>query len=50
MQGMSITFVSTATMATAFSLRDLRMRTENYKNAIIGSGVGGKFLAWYLAE
>jgi pyruvate/2-oxoglutarate dehydrogenase complex dihydrolipoamide dehydrogenase (E3) component len=26
------------------------MRTEHYKNVIIGSGAGGKLLAWYLAE
>ena len=26
------------------------MRTENYRNVIIGSGEGGKFLAWHLAR
>jgi pyruvate/2-oxoglutarate dehydrogenase complex dihydrolipoamide dehydrogenase (E3) component/pimeloyl-ACP methyl ester carboxylesterase len=26
------------------------MTTENYKNIIIGSGEGGKFLAWHLAK
>jgi pyruvate/2-oxoglutarate dehydrogenase complex dihydrolipoamide dehydrogenase (E3) component len=26
------------------------MRTENYKNVIIGSGEGGKYLAWHLAQ
>jgi pyruvate/2-oxoglutarate dehydrogenase complex dihydrolipoamide dehydrogenase (E3) component len=25
------------------------MTTENYKNLIIGSGEGGKYLAWHLA-
>src|SRR5215469_1948076 len=26
------------------------MLTENYKNVIIGSGEGGKYLAWHLAQ
>lgn len=26
------------------------MASENYKNIIIGSGEGGKFLAWHLAQ
>ncbi len=26
------------------------MRVENYKNVIIGSGEGGKYLAWHLAQ
>src|SRR5215468_597493 len=26
------------------------MRTENYRNVIIGSGEGGKVLAWHLAR
>jgi pyruvate/2-oxoglutarate dehydrogenase complex dihydrolipoamide dehydrogenase (E3) component len=26
------------------------MNTENYKNVIIGSGEGGKYLAWHLAQ
>jgi len=26
------------------------MTTHNYKNIIIGSGEGGKYLAWHLAE
>jgi pyruvate/2-oxoglutarate dehydrogenase complex dihydrolipoamide dehydrogenase (E3) component len=26
------------------------MSVENYKNVIIGSGEGGKYLAWHLAQ
>src|SRR5215831_1958502 len=26
------------------------MSTENYKNVVIGSGEGGKYLAWHLAR
>jgi pyruvate/2-oxoglutarate dehydrogenase complex dihydrolipoamide dehydrogenase (E3) component len=26
------------------------MSVENYKNLIIGSGEGGKYLAWHLAQ
>src|SRR5215469_10675696 len=26
------------------------MTTQNYKNIIIGSGEGGKYLAWHLAQ
>jgi hypothetical protein len=27
----------------------LNMNVENYRNVIIGSGEGGKYLAWHLA-
>jgi pyruvate/2-oxoglutarate dehydrogenase complex dihydrolipoamide dehydrogenase (E3) component len=26
------------------------MNVENYRNVIIGSGEGGKYLAWHLAQ
>jgi hypothetical protein len=28
----------------------LNMNVENYRNVIIGSGEGGKYLAWHLAQ
>lgn len=33
-----------------FDSGDLAMRTEHYKNLVIGSGEGGKYLAWHLAK
>ena len=33
-----------------FDSGDLAMRTEHYKNVVIGSGEGGKYLAWHLAK
>ena len=32
------------------SMRGPAMSVENYKNVIIGSGEGGKYLAWHLAQ
>jgi pyruvate/2-oxoglutarate dehydrogenase complex dihydrolipoamide dehydrogenase (E3) component len=30
--------------------KDLKMNTESYENVVIGSGEGGKYLAWHLAQ
>jgi hypothetical protein len=37
-------------LATANLSRELIMTLEHFQNLVIGSGVGGKIIAWTLAE
>src|ERR1700737_894450 len=36
--------------SSLFLRKGLNMSGQNYKNVIIGSGEGGKYLAWHLAQ